>query len=198
MNECLLTSVLFCPVLLQTPSETGKPVNQDTKRPETAEQPGNINERPLSSSAEVEVDDPTGRPLASESGVQTPTSDCGIGMYTPTRSGSHSGSQTPVSPGPRTVRFPPADELATNLTGGTQPPAASGRAVRFPKGVIGPGPGEDGSASASVSAVSTSQPARGPDAPDAVGGAGLEAAVMETKMDGRAALGRDASIVSAQ
>ena len=193
-------------------------MNRDTKKPEPAEQPGNTNEQPLSSSAEVEVevDDPTGpgRPLASGSelaGVQTPTSDSGTGMpvYTPTRSlsASHSGAQTPVSPGPgpRTVRFSPADHdelatvayLTTQRAGGTQPPTASaGRAVRFPEDVVvgpGPGPGENGSASASVSAVSASQPARGPDAPDAVGGVGLEA-----KMDGGATLGRDASVVSAQ
>ena len=179
-------------------------MNQDSnKKPETAEQP-------LSSSAEieVEVDDPTGpgRPLASESGVQTPAPDSGTGMpvYTPTRSlsASHSGAQTPVSPGPgpRTVRFSPADHdelatmayLTTQRAGGTQPP---GRTVRFPEDVIGPGPGENGSVSASVSAICAlqPQPARGPDAPDAAGGVGLEA-----KMDGGATLGRDASVVSAQ
>ena len=188
-------------------------MNRDTKKPEPAEQPGNTNEQPLSSSAEVEVevDDPTGpgRPLASGSelaGVQTPTSDSGTGMpvYTPTRSlsASHSGAQTPVSPGPgpRTVRFSPADHdelatmayLTTQRAGGTQPP---GRTVRFPEDVIGPGPGENGSVSASVSAICAlqPQPARGPDAPDAAGGVGLEA-----KMDGGATLGRDASVVSAQ
>ena len=164
-------------------------------------------------------DDPAGRPLPS--GVQTPVSDPSVYTYTPqSASGAPSGAQTPVSQGPRTVRFPPADELATYLAtpraagagggGCSQPPSASARAVRFPENVTGAGPGagagEDTAASA-TSASSTasasaaaSQPARGLGASDVVEGAGSGALVAGTGMGtgGGGALGRDASVVSAQ
>ncbi|PIL33975.1 transporter [Ganoderma sinense ZZ0214-1] len=170
-------------------------------------------DQPLSGSND---DDPAGRPLPLASGAQTPASDSG-GVYTPTRSANPSGTQTPVSPGPgpRTVRFPPADELATYLAthraGSQQPPAASVRAVRFPEDVTAAaGPGEDAasppaSTSASVSvAAAASLLARGPGAPDVVGGAGSGATTgsgnenegeKEKEMGG---VGRDASVVAAQ
>ncbi|KAM5543252.1 hypothetical protein V8D89_003126 [Ganoderma adspersum] len=145
-------------------------------------------------------DDPAGRPLPS--GMQTPASDSG--MYTP-RSTNPSGTQTPVSPGLRTVRFPPADELATYLAthrAGTQPPAASTmRAVHFPEDVTAAGPGEDAASLASASAsvqLPASLPARGPGAPDVVEGAGEGATVNEKEMGAVGPLGRDASVVSAQ
>ncbi|KAI1785916.1 Sodium/hydrogen exchanger family-domain-containing protein [Ganoderma leucocontextum] len=158
----------------RTPIETGNAASPDAKSPENEDRPGN-DRPPLSTD-----DDLAGRPRLA-SGVQTPASDSGM-------STSRSGTQTPSSPGPRAVRFPPADELATYLAahraasaGGTQPPSASARAVRFP---------EDASASASASA---SQPARGPGASDVVGDAGVTES--ETVA---AALGADASVVSAQ
>ena len=156
-------------------------------------------------------DDPAGRPLPS--GVQTPVSDPSVYTYTPqSASGAPSGAQTPVSQGPRTVRFPPADELATYLATsrtagatGSQPPSASARAVRFPEDVIGAGPGvgagEDAAASAtSTSSASTgaSQPARGLGVSDVVEGAGSGATMVGAGTGGAGALGRDASIVSAQ
>ena len=156
-------------------------------------------------------DDPAGRPLPS--GVQTPVSDPSVYTHTPqSASGAPSGAQTPVSQGPRTVRFPPADELATYLATsrtagatGSQPPSASARAVRFPEDVIGAGPGvgagEDAAASAtSTSSASTgaSQPARGLGVSDVVEGAGSGATMVGAGTGGAGALGRDASIVSAQ